>query len=216
VNSASFVIDVQHASADHDGDEHGEGDRSGQEVLEIFNVRVELDDFKRSSVGDARGRGLGLVERRDQLLHFVLQRGGHELIAVVDDHAKLGILSGVKAARKLRRNDERAFEASLANVFAGADLVGVRHGAEGADVGLHGVESLIDAHCLGTVILIDDGYAGIADFSTEGVAEDDELHERHDHGGDHECRGAEKLAHLALDDGEHSIHGCIPGRGGIT
>ena len=26
----------------------------------------------------------------------------------------------------------------------------------------------------------------------------------------------EELAHLALDDGKHSVHGCIPGRGGIT
>ena len=66
------------------------------------------------------------------------------------------------------------------------------------------------------MVFIHNGHAGIANLSSEGVAQNDELHQGKDHGRDHERGRAEKLAHLALDDGKHAVHGRIPGRSGMT
>src|SRR5665213_2303405 len=46
MHAARFVIDVEHAAADHDGDVHGQRDRPGQQVFHVFDKGVKLDDFK--------------------------------------------------------------------------------------------------------------------------------------------------------------------------
>ena len=78
------------------------------------------------------------------------------------------------------------------------------------------MEGFDDAHGLRAVVFIHQGHARVVDFAAKGVAQNDELHQGHDHGGDHERGRAEELAHLALDDGHHAVHVFIPGRGGIT
>jgi len=50
----------------------------------------------------------------------------------------------------------------------------------------------------------------------EGVPQDDQLHQGKYHRHQHQGGRTEELAHFALDDSQHSIHGCNPGLGGIT
>ena len=155
------------------------------------------------------------VESVDEGLHFRLDAAAHELVGVVDDEAQLGRILGVDAARILRGNDDGGIDFAGADVFFGLALVSVFDGSEGGDVDGDGVERFADLDGLRAVIVVDYGNVGAADFAAERVAKDDELHERQHHRHDHENGRAEELAHFALDNGEHSVHGCAPGLGGI-
>ena len=44
VDSARLVVDVEHASANHDGDVHGEGDGAGKEVFHVLDIGIEFDN----------------------------------------------------------------------------------------------------------------------------------------------------------------------------
>ena len=62
VHTAGLVVDVEHAAADHHGNEHGQGDGAGQQVLHVFDVGIELDNLQHGLLQDAR-RDRGLVQR---------------------------------------------------------------------------------------------------------------------------------------------------------
>jgi hypothetical protein len=67
------------------------------------------------------------------------------------------------------------------------------------------------------MVVVNHGDARVHDLAAEGVAQDDQLHQGQHQRHDHQDRGAKELAHFALDNGEHSVHGyIIPGLGGIV
>ena len=65
-------------------------------------------------------------------------------------------------------------------------------------------------------LFIDDAQFGIANLPSESVAQNDQLDQRENHGHHHQCGGTNELAHFALDDRHHPVHGCIPGRCGMV
>ena len=118
----------------------------------------------------------------------------------------------VHAAGILRRNDDRALDLAVAHVFHRLLIVVVVDGLKVRDVGPDGVEGLADPYRLRAAVLIDHAQLRVPDLAAEGVAQNDQLHQRKHHRHQHQRRRAEELAHLAFDDGHHSVHGCIPGR----
>ncbi len=56
------------------------------------------------------------------------------------------------------------------------------------------------------VVLVHDADLKILDLSAEGVAEHDQLHQRHDDRNDHQRRAAPEPAQIAFDDGPDAVH----------
>ena len=56
------------------------------------------------------------------------------------------------------------------------------------------------------VVLVHDADLKVLDFSAERVAENDQLHQRHDDGNDHEHRAAPEPPQVAFNDGPDSVH----------
>ncbi len=129
--------------------------------------------------------------------------------------AELGRVLRVDAARIMLGDNYRGVDFAGAHVFARRDFIGVIDGGEGLDIGGDGIEGLAHFDRLRSVIVIDDGDVRADDFAAECVADDDQLQDGHHQRHDHQRGRAEELAHFALDNGEHSVHGCAPGRGGI-
>ena len=84
MHAARLVVDVEHAAANHHRDEHRQCDRTGQQILHVFDIGVELDNIERRFLQQAR-LDRGLVKRVGELADFLFNRGTHEVIAVVDD-----------------------------------------------------------------------------------------------------------------------------------
>ena len=82
VHAAGLVVDVEHAAADHHRDEHGQGDGAGQQILHVFDVGIQLDNLQRGLLQNA-GRHRGLVQSVGDVSDLVLQRGAHEVVAVI-------------------------------------------------------------------------------------------------------------------------------------
>ena len=137
-------------------------------------------------------------------------------IGVIDNQADLGCVLRIDAAGVLRGDDDGPVDFTGAHVFAGLYFVGVLDGGKGLDIDGNRVKGLADFDGLRAVIVIDDGNALANYLSAEGIAHDEQLQNRHHQRHDHERGRAEEFAHLALDNGEHSVHGCAPGRGGIV
>src|ERR1017187_1583036 len=118
----------------------------------------------------------------------------------------------VNPPRELGRDDHGAVELAVAYVLYGLFLVAIVNRDEGANVRAHGIKSFANLQRLRASVLIDDGEARVANLPAERIAQDDELYQRKNHGREHERRRTEKLAHLALDNGHHSVHFFNPGR----
>jgi hypothetical protein len=215
VNAAGLVVDIEHAPADHHGNKHCERDGAGQKIFHVLDVGIKLHDLQNGLLEKARLDG-GLVQSLGDIGQFLLERRAHEVVAVVDDQRDLRAVLLVHAARILRRDNHSALDFSVANVVARAGLVVVVDGQEGAHVGAHRVESLPDLQRLRATILIDDTEARIFYLAAERIAQHDELHQRKNHGRQHQGGRAEELAHFALDNRHHPIHGLNPGACGMT
>src|SRR5581483_2131326 len=215
VHTPGFVVDVQHAPADHDRHEHRQRDRAGQKILHVLDVGIEFYDIERSFLQQPGFDG-GLIERVGQVRQFLLQRGTHEIVAVIYYQGDPGMVLLVDAPRILWRNNHRALDLAIAHILHRLLVVVVVHRLEGANVGAHGIEGLANFERLGAAVLVHYSEARVAYLAAEGVAQHDQLHQGKYHGGHHQRRGTEELAHFALDNRHHSVHGCIPGRGGMT
>ena len=159
------------------------------------------------------GSTSGCVERLRQLAELRLQRRAHEVVGVVDDERDARMVLLVDAARILRRNDDGAIELAVAHVLHRLLIaVVVRPGLKVRALDCTAVERLADLHRLRAVVLIDHAQPRVFDLAAEGIAQHDELHQRKHHRHQHQRRRAEELAQLAFDDGQHSVHGRIPGR----
>ena len=215
VHAARLVVDVEHAAADHHRDVHGQRHRHRQKILQIIHVGIELHHLERDRLREPV-LDLRRVHGVHQRLHLRFQAGRSEQIGVIDHETELGRVLRIDAPRVLRRNDHRRVDLAGAHVFARLHFVGVLDGREGLDVHRDGVEGLAHLHRLRPVVVVHHGHVRADDFAAEGVADDDKLQNRHHQRHDHERGRAEELAHFALDDGEHPVHGRAPGRGGIV
>ena len=163
-----------------------------------------------------RGRDGGLVQRIGDAGELILQSRAHEVVAVVHHQRDARLILLIDPPRILRRNNDCALNLAIAHVVHCRLLVVIIDGLEGAHVGADGIEGLADLQRLRASVLIDQAESGVANLSAKCIAQHDELHQRENHRRHHQRRRAEKLAHLAFDNRQHAVHGCIPGRGGMT
>src|SRR5581483_9546686 len=215
VDATRLVVDIKHAPANHDRNKHGQCDRSREQVLHVLDVGIEFDDLKRGLAQNS-WLNFGLVQSRGQLGQALLERRTHEVVGVIDHQGDARVVLFVDSPRVLWRNDDCALDFAVTDILHGLLVVIVVDGHEGADIGAHRIESFANLQRLSTAVLIDQSHLGIANLAAKGIAQHNELHQWKDHRHQHQGGGAEELAHLALDDGQHAIHGCNPGRGGIT
>ena len=88
----------------------------------------------------------------------------------------------------------------------GGALVVVIGGQEGARVRAHGADALQHIHRFRSPIQVDHAQDDVLDIAAEGVAQDDQLHQRQHQRGEEQRRAAAELAHVALDQGQSSLH----------
>jgi hypothetical protein len=81
---------------------------------------------------------------------------------------------------------ESGVDFSGAHVFARLDFVALVNRFKSCDVHRDGRAGLANSDRLRAAIVVDDGYAGVADFAAIGVAKDDQLDNGKHHGHDHE------------------------------
>ena len=84
-----------------------------------------------------RGEVGRLVQRVRQVRQLAFDRRTHEVVAVIDHQRDAGMVLFVDAPRKLRWNNHRAFQLSVAHVFPGLALVVVGDRNEGANIRAH-------------------------------------------------------------------------------
>ena len=94
----------------------------------------------------------------------------------------------IHSARILRRNNDRALYVAVAHVLHRPFVVVVINGKEGANIGAHRIKRFADLQSLRAAVLIDDAEFCVANLSSKGVTQDDELNQGEDHGHHHECR----------------------------
>ena len=104
------------------------------------------------------------------------------------------------------RNDQNPAQHALAQVADGRALVVVIGGQEGACVGAHGADALQHIHRFRSAIQIDHAQNDVLDIAAEGVAQNDQLHQRQHQRGENQRRAAAEFAHIALDQGQSSLH----------
>ena len=177
VHASCFVVDIEHASADHHRHIHRERDRAGEQILHVLDVRVELDDLERDLLHHLLLND-GSIQGVDQGLHFCFQTAAHGLVAVVDHQADGRRIAGQDAARILRRDDHRSVDFAGAHVFSRLLLIVIGDRGEGADIDGDGVEGLFDFERLRAAIVIDNAHARAANLAAEGVAQDNQLDQR--------------------------------------
>ena len=154
---------------------------------------------------DTRLNG-GPVQRVGQFRELLLERRTHEVVAVVHDERDAGVIFFIHLARILRRNNHRALNLAVTHILHRFFVVVVVDGHEGPNIGADGIEGFTNLQSLWPAVLIDDADSGVANLATEGVAQNDELHQGKYHRRQHERGRTEELAHLALDNGHHPVH----------
>ena len=85
-------------------------------------------------------------------------------------------------------------------------LVAVIKRREGFGIGGDGLEHLVQFDRRNAVVLVHDADLEVLYLPAERIAEHDELHERHEHGHEHERRTAPETAQVAFDDGPDAVH----------
>jgi hypothetical protein len=149
------------------------------------------------------------ILRSVDVLHDTLKAhgdcAGDRAVGIVLDEHELGIIAVVQAARVIRRNVHDGADEAGAQVDGSiAERVVVQR-AERSGVGFDGVEVLLDHARAVLVIVVDDGDFHAANFAAEGVAQNDELKQRGHHRDHHQRGAAEKLPHVAFDQGGDAI-----------
>ena len=165
---------------------------------------------------NSRGCDVRLVQSVGERGHAFFERRTHEVVAVVDDQRNPRMILLIDHLRILRRNDHGAIDLSVAHVFPRLHFVVIGNRHKCARRCPHRIERFLDADGLGAMILVYDSHLRVANLSAKRVAQHDQLHQGKDHRHHHQGRGTEELAHLALDNCQRTIHGCIPGRCGMT
>ena len=116
------------------------------------------------------------------------------------------VQSSKNLARKLRRNVEQRVDPAIAQIAHGDAFIVVGNRVERGSVDGDGLAHLAHFNRGDAVVLIDDTHMKMFDLSAKGVAEHDQLHQRHDDRNDHQHRAAPEAAKIAFNDGPDSVH----------
>ena len=144
VDSAGLVVDVEHAAADHHRHEYRQRDRARQQKLHVFDIGIELDNLQHALLQDPR-LDHGIVQRVGDLGQLILERGAHEIVAVVHHQCDLRLIMLVHLAGILRRNNHRALDLSVAHIFHRLFRIAVVERLEGPHIGADGIERFADS-----------------------------------------------------------------------
>ena len=88
MNAAGLVVNVEHAAADHHGNEHRQRDRARKQKLHIFDVGIEFDNLQRRFLQET-GSTAGLFSAA-VAGERILKGRTHEVVAVVHNQCDLG------------------------------------------------------------------------------------------------------------------------------
>src|SRR5271157_1012033 len=215
VHPACLIVDIQHPPADHHRHEHRQCDRSRQQILHVFDIRIQLHHLQRRLLQQPR-RHVRLVQGVRHFSHLVFERRTHEVVAVVHDQRDPRMILLVHHLRVLRRNNHRSLNLPVAYVLPRLHFVVIRNRNKRPRIRPHRVKRFLDPDRLRPMILIHDPHLCVADLSAKRIPQHDQLHQRHHHRHHHQRRRPEKLAHLALDNRHHPVHGRNPGLSGIV
>jgi hypothetical protein len=207
VQPARLVVDEDDAAADHHHHEDRHHDRSGQQVLDVRYVGIQLDDIKA-----CRGEGALFLRLLVEAGHQSPDRRRHrrrdEVVRVVLDDREPGLPRTEDALRIIRRDGQHAIDAAGAKGVERRAFVAVRHGVERLRVGGDGTGQLSHPHRRHAAVLIDDRDRQVPHVAAEGVAEHDQLHQWKDQRHDDQQRAAAETAQLAFDDRPGAMHQC--------
>src|SRR4029077_9375910 len=103
-------------------------------------------------------------------MEFVLERGTHKVVAVVDDQRDARLVLLVNPPRILWRNNYSALDLAVANVFHCSLLIVVVDRHKCAHVGVDGIKRFADLEGLSAAVLVDEAEARVTNFAAEGVA----------------------------------------------
>ena len=180
MHPARLVVDVEHAAANHHRDKHRQRQRPRQQIFHVFDVGIKLDNGERGLLQNAR-LDRRLVQRGGQVAEFRLNRRTHKIVAVIHHHRDLRMVVFVDTPGKLRGNNHRAFKFAVAHIFHSLLLAVVINRHECADVRPHRIKRLADPQRLRAAILIDNRHPRVANLSPKSIAQNDQLHQRHNH-----------------------------------
>src|SRR2546425_2472625 len=188
VQAARLVVNKHDPAADHGHHEDGNRDRAREQILDVLDVGIDLDDLQIYGAGQAR-----LGDRRVQvglnLLDAFEQAAGNEIVGVVFDECDARAILVQNAARVAVRNVHDGADETRAQVQDGVGKRIVFDGVERLRAGGNGIEAFANNARLAGAVLIHQGDGDALDLSAKRVAQHDELHQRKDHGADHQ-RGA--------------------------
>ena len=187
MHAPRFVIDIQHTPADHHRHEDGQRDRSRQQILHVFDVGIKLDNLQNRLLQNARLDGR-VVERAGDLSKFIFERGAHEVVAVIHHQRNFRLILLVHPPRILRWNNHRTLNLAVAHILQSLLLVVVVNRLKGTHVGAHRIECFMDPDGLRAPVLIHQPQLRVFDFSAEGIAQYQQLHQRKNHRHHHQCR----------------------------
>ncbi len=215
MQAARFVVDKGDAAADHGHDENGHGNRAGEQILDVFDVGIKFDDLQIHEgiqAGQRDGQALSRLKRVESLidvLHQILHAGedfgGDEIVRVVLDESDARAVSLVDSARIVDGNIDHGADEPRAQIDDGVgNRIVILH-LHRLRPGHDGVKALAEVARVDGAVLVHDRDFDPFDFSAERVPEDDELHQRKNHGAHHQRGAAEKFPHVAFDDGGDAL-----------
>ena len=117
-----------------------------------------------------------------------------------------GLAPASTLREKSRRDGQHAVDFAIAQILQRRRLIVVGHRVKGARIGGDGLEHFLQLERRHAVILIHDADLQVFDFAAKGIAEHDQLHQRHDDGDDNQNRTAPEAAQIAFDDGPDAVH----------
>ena len=118
-----------------------------------------------------------------------------------------GLGAGQDFAREIAAEFQHAVDLPLPQIAQRRRGIGVGHRVEGLRVGGDGLEHFLELHGGHAVVLIHHADVEMLDFAAKGIAQHDQLHQRHDHGNDDQRRAAAEPAQVAFNDGKDAVHG---------
>src|SRR6202795_1548831 len=208
MQAAGLIVDKRYAATDHGHDEDGHGDGAGKQILNVFDVRIDLDDVEDYLALEARPDS-GRVQLIDHLLDALEERAGNELVGIVLGECDSRAVVLVITARKIIRNLDHTTKEPGAKIIHGACDGIVLHDAKRFRASRDSMEHFTDLAGLRRLILIYNANHGVMDLPAKGIAEHDELHERENHRAHHQGGAAQKLPHVAFDQSRDAkqLHG---------
>jgi hypothetical protein len=133
------------------------------------------------------------------LRHLISDRAGDVAVGIVRDQRQVRLVLLQQIAGIVLRDDQDAAQQAFSQIGDSRALVVVIARQEGAGIGAHRADALQHVHRFRSAVQVDHSHVDVLDIATEGVAQNDELHQRQHQGSEQQRRTAAEFAHVALD-----------------